>query len=412
MAGLGPGPGPAVPVWLTEDDLGCIICHGLLDWPATLACGHSFCRRCLEGMWGAGRRWACPTCRQGAAQKPRLQKNTLLQDLADKYSQAVRALDGRPDPAPDPGCGPAGGSPSHPAQLPLAAWKSSTEVGPELAELVVQLKDIITSLRSLRHLSESGPGNKPSLLGTLVTNDTFEGKMRDILRALEGVQEKLQEKFPWKEAPEEQTQVELLEAPSSSSSPLPNQSHPAPRRVSQFAQWAIIPTFDLESLSRSLEISKDGQTVTVVQFQQPYPWSRQRFSTCQVLCSQALSSGKKYWEVDTQYCSHWAVGVASCKMSRDQILGRTRDSWCVEWKGTSQLSAWHMEKETVLGFDRPGVVGIWLDLEAGKLAFYAVANQEKLLFECAVSTCCPLYPAFWLYGLSPGNSLSIKQVRA
>ena len=97
-------------------------------------------------------------------------------------------------------------------------------------------------------------------------------------------------------------------------------------------------------------------------------------------------------------------------MRRDQILGRTRDSWCVEWKGTSQLSAWHMVKETVLGANRPSVVGIWLDLEEGKLAFYSVADQVKLLCECSVSAAFPLHPAFWLYGLFPGNSLTMRQI--
>ncbi|XP_023038615.1 E3 ubiquitin-protein ligase RNF135 isoform X2 [Piliocolobus tephrosceles] len=108
MAGLGQGRGSAVPVWLAEDDLGCIICQELLDWPATLPCGHSFCRRCLEGLWGArgaGRRWACPTCREGAAQQPRLRKNTLLQDLADKYRRAARELEASSDSAPCPGPG-------------------------------------------------------------------------------------------------------------------------------------------------------------------------------------------------------------------------------------------------------------------------------------------------------------------
>ncbi|PNJ34482.1 RNF135 isoform 4 [Pongo abelii] len=116
MAGLGPS--SAVPVWLAEDDLGCIICQGLLDWPATLPCGHSFCRHCLEGLWGARgvRRWACPTCRQGAAQQPQLRKNTLLQDLADKYRRAAREIQAGSDPAP---CTCPGSSPrSSPAPRP------------------------------------------------------------------------------------------------------------------------------------------------------------------------------------------------------------------------------------------------------------------------------------------------------
>ncbi|KAF6299547.1 ring finger protein 135 [Rhinolophus ferrumequinum] len=104
MAGLDIG--LTVPVWLAEDDLGCIICQGLLAWPVTLPCGHSFCRDCLKDLWGAGRHWSCPTCREGSEQQLELRKNTLLQDLADKYSRAVGELEGGPGPTRSPGPSP------------------------------------------------------------------------------------------------------------------------------------------------------------------------------------------------------------------------------------------------------------------------------------------------------------------
>nr|XP_055188622.1 E3 ubiquitin-protein ligase RNF135 isoform X2 [Nyctereutes procyonoides] len=307
-----------------------------------------------------------------------------------------------------------------------AAQKSIKEVGRELTELVEQLVGIVRNLQSQKHLPESGPENERSTLSMgmsssdgadlalasskPVTSDTPERKMKDILHDLEEIQKKLQENFTWNGALEEHLQVELQEAPSSSSHPLPDHSCPAPRRAFQFAQWAISPTFDLRSHSCSLEVSEDCRVVTVSHWPQTHLWSHERFVTCQVLCSQAFSSGQQYWEVDTQHCSHWAVGVASWGMTRTQILGRTKDSYCVEWKGNSQLSAWHMVQETVLGSDRPKVVGIWLDLEEGKLAFYSVADQETLLYECPVSASSPLHPAFWLYGLNPGNSLTIRPV--
>uniref|UniRef100_A0A8C0KQC5 RING-type domain-containing protein n=1 Tax=Canis lupus dingo TaxID=286419 RepID=A0A8C0KQC5_CANLU len=114
----GPDPGPAVPVWLAEDDLGCIICHGLLAWPATLPCGHSFCRDCLKGLWAAGCAGpprSCPTCRASAAEPRQLRKNTMLQELVDKYSRALREV----------GEGPAGAAgtcaPRRPAPQPPRA---------------------------------------------------------------------------------------------------------------------------------------------------------------------------------------------------------------------------------------------------------------------------------------------------
>ncbi|XP_058429521.1 E3 ubiquitin-protein ligase RNF135 isoform X2 [Marmota monax] len=387
----GPGSSSAIPVWLTEEDLNCIICQGLLTSPATLQCGHSFCCECLRRAWGArgtgvaSHPWACPTCLEGAALPPKLRKNTLLQYLADKFSRAQNELEVGPERVPSPVQGPE----HRPAQPRATVPENITEVVQKLTDLVGQLVDIVKRLQRQTPLSESGQDNEALSSGedrgltslNLETSNTSEGRMGEILHDLEEIQKNLQENVTWKAAPEEQT------------------------------QGIINPTFDLGSLSCILKVSEDCRTVTVSQFRQPYPWSQERFSTSQVLCSQALSSGRHYWEVDTKCCNNWAVGVASWGMSRDRMLGRTADSWCIEWKGTGQLSAWTMVKETVLGSDRPGVVGIWLDLEERKLAFYSVASQEKLLYECEMAASSPLHPAFWLYGLTPGNSLIINQVR-
>ncbi|XP_065765356.1 E3 ubiquitin-protein ligase RNF135 isoform X1 [Muntiacus reevesi] len=424
MAGLGAR--GAVPVWLAEEDLGCIICHDLLAWPATLPCGHSFCRHCLVDLWDARRGRFCPTCREGAPGPPQLRKNTMLEDLADKYRRAARELEApSPAPGPEPGLAPRPAAvPGRPTAQPrVEASNSITEVDQELAKLVERLIDIVRNLQSPRHRPESEPDKEVSILAVTLlegvdislaspklSSSPPERKMKAILHDLEEIQEKLRENFTQKGALEEQTQVELPEVPSSSSCPPPEQSRLAPKKASSFARWAISPTFELESLSCNLVVSTDLRTVTVSDFPKLNSWSPERFAPSQALCSQALSSGQHYWEVDTQCCSHWAVGVASRGMKRDQILGRTTDSWCVEWKGTSKLSAWCMVEETVLGSDRPSVVGIWLDLEEGKLAFYSKADQAKPLFECPISVSFPLHPAFWLYGLYPGNSLTIRQM--
>ncbi|KAM6163648.1 E3 ubiquitin-protein ligase RNF135 [Rhynchocyon petersi] len=385
--------GSAVPVWLSEDDLGCIICQGLLSCPATLPCGHSFCRSCLERLWGAQgsrRGRICPTCREQAGQGPLPPKNTLLQDLVDKYGRALSELDADPRATRDAPAGPAPApAPRRPPPPPAATQRSITHTGRELAKLMEQLIDITRRLQNQRSHSQSEAHNGPSTSDTtfscgmdltmvsskLVTSNTSEGEIRDILHSLEEIQEKLQKNLMYEEALDEQT------------------------------QGPIKLTFDLKSISHSLKVSEDGRTVTVSQ-PSNYRLSCEQFEICQVLCSQALSSGQWYWEVDTQHCSHWAIGVASWEMSRDTILGRTKDSWCVEWNG--QLSAWHMAKEITLSSDRPGILGIQLDLTAGKLVFYAGAD-EKLLHEYSISAHYALHPAFWLYGLCPGNKLTLKQ---
>lgn len=240
----------------------------------------------------------------------------------------------------------------------------------------------------------------------LVTFSISQKKIQEILHNLEEIQEKLQGSVPGRAPPRERVQ-EM----TSSLCLLPDQRRPAPRKASHLSLWAISPTFDLRTLSYNLEVSNNSRRVTVSRGDlHTYHWSPQRFSISQVFCSQALSSGQKYWEVDTRNCSHWAIGVASWGMKRDGMLGRTMDSWCIEWRGPGQFSAWAKMKKTDLQSDLPEVVGVWLDLESGELAFYAVADHERLLYECEVSSSSPLHPAFWLYGLSPGNYLEIKQL--
>ncbi|XP_040856398.1 E3 ubiquitin-protein ligase RNF135 isoform X3 [Ochotona curzoniae] len=253
---------PAVPVWLAEDDLCCIICQGLLAWPVTLPCGHSFCKNCLTDLWDKREertrsRWCCPTCREALEQRPALCKNTLLQDLVDKYSSAACELeDGGPAPAasPTPKSWRSAASPRVVTPRNLAA------VGEELVELVEQLVDTVRSLQSHLPTLELGPDPELSTLaedfssgvdlplasGKQVTSSAPEGKMSNILRNLGEIQEKLRENFMRKEAAEEQmcgSSAEDPAAPSPFSCPTPDQNCPASNRVSRFAQLSCTVRF-------------------------------------------------------------------------------------------------------------------------------------------------------------------------
>ncbi|XP_055982490.1 E3 ubiquitin-protein ligase RNF135 [Sorex fumeus] len=442
MAGVGWGP---VPVWLAEEDLGCVICQELLKGPTTLPCGHSFCRDCLRELWakgrGAGARpsW-CPTCRDDWPAPLALRKNPLLQELTDKYRRAGPPPAAPPAPVgtrpphaarrpllpaahgpPRPRACPASSPPPLPASAHLldapstassepVAQQSNSTVGLELTELVEQLIDISRNLQKEAQYLQPGPEDEPNPLDVQDTFETRGKKLQFYVHQLEEIQGKLQENFKRKETFEEQPVGKLPATPSSTSCPLPDQKNSAPKRASCFAQHAVHLTFDYKSLCDCLQVSEDGRTLMVSKYRMPYPRGPERFTVCQAFCSQAFTSGQQYWEVDTQHCSNWSVGVASRGMSRNETLGRTLDSWCVEWKGTNQLSGWCMQKQTVLGSDRPSVVGIWLDLEECKLAFYSVADQEKLLYECPISPLYTLHPAFWLYGLETEKFLTLRPV--
>ncbi|NXC51708.1 TRI25 ligase, partial [Aleadryas rufinucha] len=62
-----------------EEDLTCSICLCLFSTPVTVPCGHNFCASCLELTWaGLSGGFTCPQCRATFADRPQLQKNTVL----------------------------------------------------------------------------------------------------------------------------------------------------------------------------------------------------------------------------------------------------------------------------------------------------------------------------------------------
>lgn len=73
------------------DLLDCSICLHLLDEPVTIACGHSFCKKCINTFWDTGpnleKKYTCPQCRTTFSPKPALQRNTVLANLLEEHKK-------------------------------------------------------------------------------------------------------------------------------------------------------------------------------------------------------------------------------------------------------------------------------------------------------------------------------------
>ncbi|XP_075702721.1 E3 ubiquitin/ISG15 ligase TRIM25-like [Rhinoderma darwinii] len=70
------------------EELNCSICLGIYTDPATLRCGHNFCRECIENVLdtqeGSGE-YSCPECREYFQERPPLRKNTTLSNIAQCF---------------------------------------------------------------------------------------------------------------------------------------------------------------------------------------------------------------------------------------------------------------------------------------------------------------------------------------
>ncbi|KAM9351961.1 tripartite motif-containing protein 16-like [Symphorus nematophorus] len=87
----------------SQELLDCSICLQLLEDPVTIACGHSYCMKCINTCWdeniNGGRRYSCPQCRQTFYPRPVLKTTTVLANLLEerKRETSENAADGDDD---------------------------------------------------------------------------------------------------------------------------------------------------------------------------------------------------------------------------------------------------------------------------------------------------------------------------
>lgn len=132
---------------------------------------------------------------------------------------------------------------------------------------------------------------------------------------------------------------------------------------------------------------------------------RCRFDVCQCMAHEEFSTGKHYWNVDTSRCNGWAIGVSYAHLKKDEQLGRSKESWCIEWS-SQKFSAWHDNTETLLEHRHPNRVRVLLDMDNGDLSFWGLTDEEAELYSIRVEFSAPVRPIFWLYGMNKGNALS------
>lgn len=88
---------------LSEEKFLCSVCLDVFTEPVSTPCGHNFCRVCIHEYWDSSDICQCPLCKRTYPQRPELQVNTLMSELAAEFKTLVQVKASTPDPRlPEP----------------------------------------------------------------------------------------------------------------------------------------------------------------------------------------------------------------------------------------------------------------------------------------------------------------------
>ncbi|XP_037653544.1 tripartite motif-containing protein 14 [Choloepus didactylus] len=171
-----------------------------------------------------------------------------------------------------------------------------------------------------------------------------------------------------------------------------------------FLKYARTPTLEPDTMHARLRLSADRLTVRCGLLGRLGPAPALRFDELwQVLGRDGFAAGRHYWEVDVQEAgAGWWVGAAYASLRRRGSsaaarLGCNRQSWCLKRYDLEYWAFHDGQRSRLWPRDDPGRLGVFLDYEAGVLAFYDVAGGMRHLHTFRAAFQEPLFPALRLW---------------
>uniref|UniRef100_A0A8C7ZQ61 FinTRIM family, member 82 n=1 Tax=Oryzias sinensis TaxID=183150 RepID=A0A8C7ZQ61_9TELE len=212
------------------------------------------------------------------------------------------------------------------------------------------------------------------------------------------------------EVPVYQTESRTLDRRSRGKEITVDNSHPPePKTRADFVKYFCQLKLDPSTAYKELKISDNSRKVIRTRDLQPYTDTPERFdSFAQVLCREALSGGRFYWEIE--WSGEFSIGVAYKSLSRKGkgslcLLGYNDKSWSLLCSD-SGYSAWHNRVDKAVHGPHSPRIGVYLDHMAGVLAFYSIGSTMTLLHRFQTTFQEPLYPGFGV-----GTSVKICNVK-
>ncbi|KAG5844350.1 hypothetical protein ANANG_G00161580 [Anguilla anguilla] len=182
-----------------------------------------------------------------------------------------------------------------------------------------------------------------------------------------------------------------------------------PKSRSDFLKYFCQLRLDPSTAYKELHLSDGNRKVIRTRDLQPYSENSERFdSFAQVLCREALSGGRFYWEIE--WSGEFSIGVAYKGISRKGkgslcLLGYNDKSWSLLCSD-SGYSAWHNRVDKNINAPHSPRIGVYLDHTAGILSFYSIGETMTLLHKFETTFKESLYPGFGV-----GTSVKICQLK-
>lgn len=167
---------------------------------------------------------------------------------------------------------------------------------------------------------------------------------------------------------------------------------------------ARTPCLEPDTMHARLRLSADLLTVRCSLLGRLGPTAALRFDALwQVLSRDCFAAGRHYWEVDVQEAGvGWWVGAAYGSLRRHGAsdaarLGCNRQSWCLKRYDLEYWAFHDCQRSRLRPRHDPDRLGVFLDYEAGVLAFYDVTGGMSHLHTFRAAFQEPLYPALRLW---------------
>uniref|UniRef100_A0A672U2T4 Uncharacterized protein n=1 Tax=Strigops habroptila TaxID=2489341 RepID=A0A672U2T4_STRHB len=419
----------ASPAQSFRDEASCSICRGLFQDPVSIHCGHNFCRGCITRCWeGSDGSFSCPRCRETAPQRnlrPNRELATLIavaqrlslqagragHGLCRKHREALKLFC---EEEQSPICLVCRESQAHRGHSVVPIEEAAEEHKEKLQAHVQVLKDrrekllglkkaeegksldLLEQVEGVRHkvvsqvkeLQQFVAEQESVLLERLAKLDQDivrrqEENINRLLGEISSISEQVRELEEKCQQPAcELLQVFLLSRLEKDGAQKPAEPSPelgqkptAPPPKSIALKEMLLKfslTLDPDTAHPRLVLSEGHKSVRWGDTRQPLPDNPERFDSSRcVLASGGFTAGRYYWEVALGHGQVWALGVAKESVRRKGRIGiNPREGiWAVGQCGSKSQALTSPPIPIALPA-APAVIGVYLDYEAGRVAFF------------------------------------------